>query len=132
MEGEVAIEAGWLVAAVFCSSVRFVVGSVHTGQEAVVQRGKEIFRAYCVVALIEGREQIVQHGSREMPIWHTWFAGEQISSDASLWADLTRGRVWQFIVYLESLQVDGWSRRLLSGAATSAHRLPEHEFHHHP
>jgi mono/diheme cytochrome c family protein len=62
------------------------------------------FPFWRVFAIIEGKEYIGQHGSREMPIWGTWFAGEQGSTDPAAWIDLTRGRIWQLIVYLESIQ----------------------------
>jgi len=57
--------------------------------------------------IVEGQEHIGhQHGSREMPVWGTWFAGEQGSRDPAAWIDLTRGRIWQLIVYLESIQAE--------------------------
>lgn len=134
------IRGVWLVGVALC----FTANSAVAGQEAVVQRGKEIYTAYCapchgttgkgdgemvrllrskpsdltrlsrtnggrfpfwrVFRIVEGEESIRQHGSREMPIWGSWFAGEQGSLDTEPWVDLTRGRIWQLIVYLESVQ----------------------------
>jgi len=129
--------------AVLCLSV----SSAYAGQEAVSQRGKEIYGSYCgpchgttgkgdgemarflrgkpadltrlsqansgqfpfwrVFGIVEGQEEYIgQHGSREMPIWGTWFAGEQGSPDPAAWVDLTRGRIWQLMVYLESIQAE--------------------------
>jgi len=134
------IRTVWLVGVALCLAT----GWAYAGQEAIVQRGKEIYLAYCgpchgmtgkgdgemarflrgkpsdltrlkptsgdqfpfwrVFRIVVGEEYVGQHGSREMPIWGSWFAGEQGSLDAEPWVDLTRGRIWQLIVYLESIQ----------------------------
>lgn len=80
------------------------------GKPADLTRLKQMnsgqFPFWRVFGVIEGQEHIGQHGSREMPVWGTWFAGEQGSTDPGAWVDLTRGRIWQLIIYLESIQAE--------------------------
>lgn len=69
------------------------------------KRNKGIFPFWRVYRMIDGREAIAQHGPREMPAWGNWF---QIPEDEGHgptdWRDQVRGRLWQLLVYLESIQ----------------------------
>jgi len=54
--------------------------------------------------VVDGREEVRGHGTREMPIW-----GEEIHIDEKealpkVQEDLVAGRIWQMISYLQSLQ----------------------------
>jgi len=63
------------------------------------------FPFWRVYRMIDGREAIAEHGPREMPAWGNWF---QIPEDEGHgptdWRDQVRGRLWQLLVYLESIQ----------------------------
>jgi hypothetical protein len=54
------------------------------------------WRAY---RIIDGREAIRGHGVRDMPIWGDWFRVIEGQSE-----DAVRGRIWQLLYYLESIQ----------------------------
>ena len=49
--------------------------------------------------IIDGREAITGHGPRDMPIWGDWFRTIEDQHE-----DAVRGRIWQLIYYLESIQ----------------------------
>lgn len=70
---------------------------------AKLNNGK--FPFWRVYRIIDGREQILKHGPREMPAWGNWF---QIPEDEGHglmdWRDQVRGRLWQLLMYLESIQ----------------------------
>ncbi len=53
---------------------------------------------------IDGRQEVKGHGSRTMPIWGDRFRWEQGAEGPAAWIDLARGRIWQLVVYLQSLQ----------------------------
>ncbi|GJL61586.1 c-type cytochrome [Candidatus Nitrospira salsa] len=55
--------------------------------------------------IIDGREQITTHGPRDMPVWGVWFQipDDEVSTETQ-WADQVRGRIWQLLAYLESIQ----------------------------
>jgi mono/diheme cytochrome c family protein len=63
------------------------------------------FPFWRVYRMIDGREAIAQHGPREMPAWGNWF---QIPADEGHgptdWRDQVRGRLWQLLEYLKSIQ----------------------------
>ncbi len=61
------------------------------------------WRAY---RMIDGREQIDSHGTRDMPVFGLWFQipDDEVSIETQ-WADQVRGRIWQLLSYLESIQV---------------------------
>ncbi len=69
------------------------------------KKNKGVFPFWRVYRMIDGREAIAQHGPREMPAWGNWF---QIPEDEGHgptdWRDQVRGRLWQLLVYLESIQ----------------------------
>jgi len=56
--------------------------------------------------MIDGRVHVAGHGTREMPVFGVWF---RIPADEVLieteWADQVRGRIWQLLSYLKSIQV---------------------------
>lgn len=68
-------------------------------------RNGGMFPFWQVYRMIDGREAIAQHGPREMPAWGNWF---QIPEDEGHgptdWRDQVRGRLWQLLVYLQSIQ----------------------------
>lgn len=62
------------------------------------------FPFWRVYRIVDGREEVRGHGTREMPIW-----GEEIRIDEKealpkVQEDLVAGRIWQMISYLQSIQ----------------------------
>ena len=56
-------------------------------------------------SVIDGREQMNAHGTRDMPVFGIWFRiPEDEVSIESEWADQVRGRIWQLLSYLETIQ----------------------------
>ena len=49
--------------------------------------------------IIDGRKNITGHGPRDMPIWGDWFRLIEGQDE-----DAVRGRIWQLLYYLESIQ----------------------------
>lgn len=62
------------------------------------------FPFWRVYRAIDGRETIRGHGSREMPLWGFVFQVEEGSDGSTLQEDVMRGRIWQLVYYLESIQ----------------------------
>src|SRR3990170_3030540 len=54
--------------------------------------------------IIDGREDVRLHGRRDMPIWGDWFRAGEDPQRPGGWVDLARGRIWQLVYYLESIQ----------------------------
>ena len=54
---------------------------------------------------IDGRHQVPSHGTRDMPVFGIWFRipDDEVSIETE-WADQVRGRIWQLLSYLESIQ----------------------------
>ena len=58
-----------------------------------------------VYLIIDGRDEIKQHGPRNMPIWgerfnsNTWFAVDEDYADT-----LVRGTIFELLLYLDSIQ----------------------------
>ncbi|MCA9422152.1 MAG: cytochrome c [Nitrospira sp.] len=54
---------------------------------------------------IDGRDHIPGHGTRDMPVFGIWFRipDDEVSIETE-WADQVRGRIWQLLSYLESIQ----------------------------
>ena len=54
---------------------------------------------------IDGRQQVPSHGTRDMPVFGIWFRipADEVSIETE-WADQVRGRIWQLLSYLESIQ----------------------------
>lgn len=59
------------------------------------------FPFFKIQKIIDGRESIVAHGEREMPVWGDRFS-EQISGPVT--ATTVRGRILELLVYLNSIQ----------------------------
>jgi mono/diheme cytochrome c family protein len=53
---------------------------------------------------IDGRQEVRGHGSRAMPIWGNRFRLEEGPEGPAAWIDLARGRIWQLVVFLQSIQ----------------------------
>jgi len=62
------------------------------------------FPFWHVYRTIDGRELVRGHGSREMPLWGFVFHVEEGANGSSEKEDLVRGRIWQLVYYLESIQ----------------------------
>ena len=56
--------------------------------------------------MIDGRVDVPGHGTREMPVFGVWFRipHDEVSIESE-WADQVRGRIWQLLSYLKSIQV---------------------------
>ena len=67
-------------------------------------KNKGIFPFWHVYQMIDGRKEIKGHGDRTMPIWGYIFQAEEDPSDDSQQIDVVRGRIWQLVYYLESIQ----------------------------
>ena len=67
-------------------------------------QNKGEFPFWRVYRAIDGREIVRGHGSREMPLWGFVFQVEEGANGTSAQQDLVRGRIWQLVYYLESLQ----------------------------
>lgn len=54
---------------------------------------------------IDGRHLVPAHGTRDMPVFGIWFRipDDEVSIETE-WADQVRGRIWQLLSYLESIQ----------------------------
>ncbi len=56
--------------------------------------------------MIDGRKHVDGHGTREMPVFGVWFRipDDEVSIETE-WADQVRGRIWQLLSFLKSIQV---------------------------
>lgn len=54
--------------------------------------------------IVEGREAVRGHGTREMPIWGEELRREEKAAPPRLHEDLVAGRIWQILWYVQSLQ----------------------------
>jgi mono/diheme cytochrome c family protein len=68
------------------------------------KRNNGQFPFWRVYRVVDGREEVLGHGSREMPMWGLIFHVEEGAKPTANEADLVRGRIWQLIYYLESIQ----------------------------
>jgi mono/diheme cytochrome c family protein len=60
-----------------------------------------------VYLMVDGREEVLLHGPRYMPIWGDRFNSSTWSSVSEEHADtLVRGAIFELLVYLESIQED--------------------------
>jgi hypothetical protein len=57
------------------------------------------FPFWRVYRVIDGREEIKGHGTRDMPIWGQTFRLMEGGDE-----DAVRGRIWQLLYYLQTLQ----------------------------
>ena len=68
------------------------------------QKSNGTFPFWHVYRTIDGRELVRGHGSREMPLWGLVFQVEEGARSSSTKEDIVRGRIWQLVYYLESIQ----------------------------
>lgn len=68
------------------------------------KRNNNQFPFWRVYQTIDGREDVPGHGSREMPVWGSVFQAEESATPAPYQEDLVRGRIWQLVYFLESIQ----------------------------
>ena len=70
------------------------------------QRNKGTFPFWEAYRMIDGRVDVPGHGTREMPVFGVWFRipDDEVSIETE-WADQVRGRIWQLLSYLASIQV---------------------------
>ncbi len=70
------------------------------------QRNGGTFPFWQTYRMIDGRKHMASHGTREMPVFGLWFRipDDEVSIETE-WADQVRGRIWQLLSYLESIQV---------------------------
>ncbi len=70
------------------------------------QRNKGTFPFWQAYRMIDGRVDVPGHGTREMPVFGVWFRipDDEVSIETE-WADQVRGRIWQLLSYLKSIQV---------------------------
>ena len=69
---------------------------------AIAARRKGVFPDAEIVRIIDGRDPIVAHGTREMPVW-----GERFRDEAGLGPTTearTRGRISLIVQYLKTIQ----------------------------
>jgi mono/diheme cytochrome c family protein len=62
------------------------------------------FPFWRVYRAIDGRELIRGHGTREMPLWGFVFQAEEDANSPYFSEDAVRGRIWQLVYFLESIQ----------------------------
>jgi mono/diheme cytochrome c family protein len=67
-------------------------------------RNQGEFPFWRIYRVIDGRETIRGHGDRKMPLWGFVFQVEEEAEDANSQEDLVRGRIWQLVYYLNSIQ----------------------------
>jgi len=68
------------------------------------QKNQGAFPFWRLYRTIDGREAISGHGSREMPIWGNEMRIAEQELLPQFQEDLIAGRIWQLILYVESLQ----------------------------
>ena len=62
------------------------------------------FPFWRIYRAIDGRDIIRGHGTREMPLWGFVFQMEDRPQGSSVDEDTVRGRIWQLVYFLESIQ----------------------------
>ena len=72
----------------------------------LARRNGGTFPFWKTYQMIDGREVIPSHESRDMPVFGVWFRipDDEVSIQTE-WADQVRGRIWQLLSFLESIQV---------------------------
>lgn len=68
------------------------------------KRHQEEFPFWQVYRIIDGREEVKGHGTREMPIWGEELRIDEPKAQPQFVEDLIAGRIWQIILYLRSIQ----------------------------
>ena len=71
----------------------------------LTKRNNGSFPISKIYAIIDGREEVEQHGTRVMPVWGNLFLSETIWEGCSqVEEQLVRGRILELILYLDSIQ----------------------------
>lgn len=70
----------------------------------ISKRNKGVFPFWQMYQMIDGRQEVRGHGDRTMPIWGFIFQAEEGPSASPQQIDVVRGRIWQLVYYLESIQ----------------------------
>lgn len=70
----------------------------------VSKRNGGEFPFWSVYRMIDGREEVRGHGVRAMPLWGFVFQMEEGTHPSPYQEDLVRGRIWQLVYFLESIQ----------------------------
>lgn len=60
------------------------------------------FPFWRVYGVIDGREEVKGHGSREMPVWGQLFRAQAATSPVA--ESVVRGRILELVYYIQSLQ----------------------------
>lgn len=68
------------------------------------KKNKGDFPFWYVYEMIDGRKEVRGHGNRTMPVWGFIFQAEEDRSASPQQVDVVRGRIWQLVYYLESIQ----------------------------
>jgi mono/diheme cytochrome c family protein len=70
------------------------------------QRNGGVFPRERVLRVIDGREEVKQHGTRDMPVWGEWFKleAEDGLGGAEVSEKVVQGRIEKMVDYLETLQ----------------------------
>lgn len=71
---------------------------------SISKRNNGEFPFWRMYRIVDGRAEVQLHGPRQMPVWGDRFRAEQGTEGPAAWIDLARGRIWQLVVYLESIQ----------------------------
>jgi mono/diheme cytochrome c family protein len=71
----------------------------------LTKRNGGTFPFWWAYSIIDGRQHLSAHGTRDMPVFGIWFRipDDEISIESE-WADQVRGRIWQLLSFLESIQ----------------------------
>lgn len=76
-----------------------------TDLTSLARRNNGVFPFVKVGQIIDGREEIPQHGGREMPFWGQMFGFEAGDRFGSRFREVyVQGRVYELILYLYSIQ----------------------------
>lgn len=70
---------------------------------AISKKNNGTFPFWRVYSIIDGREDVKGHGSRDMPIWGAEFSAQAASSPTA--QSQVRGRILELVYYLQSIQV---------------------------
>jgi len=69
----------------------------------IAERRGGVFPDAEIARYIDGREDVLAHGSREMPVWGRVFAAPVV--DGATGEEVVRGQLWVLVAYLRSIQV---------------------------
>jgi mono/diheme cytochrome c family protein len=62
------------------------------------------FPFWRVYRMVDGREEVRGHGTREMPIWGDEIRIDEKEALPRFQEDLVAGRIWQMLSYLQAIQ----------------------------